>query len=585
MFNNNFYNDYSDYAEGITGSMAYYNTISFETTANTTDENNTVFSAMTAEYGLDTLMLRILKEAFLEQVPLEIAPHKLQYNKYLKYLSSSVNADSNSEIKEYTNVEYRAVNFVDLMLYSYHQINDTHGDFAIIDSNNLQTRAAYDTEGTYRHYNTAATTKMLNLATGIASLNMDVPNIDALLNGQSQTYDGGHDGTHYQGTPVPKYNEVIAYRIEKTGIAQPGSPTPVAQNFWFFNSKGISSIDFFDTQIKYDKDYTYKIYSYNIVIGLKYRYSNLQLSRVIGQAYEQEREGVTWSGFPATAPVLGSFGTYTGEFAVDSEGNKIEAGFCIEYYDPTTDSTVADLLSEDAYPPVEADISDLATEAQRIVSSIISEDQRPYRANFLVTIQPSIKIMEIPLYEKTQRVLDHLPSYLSITPSFTKDETNRLSFLGSYQSFVEHTYPNTITTADVDVKNHYLHANNMLDTSPIELPTVSRQTSIDIYRIEEKPTSYASFDGHFLRSVDLTATGFDSSYTDIYFYDIVESNKTYYYLFRASNELGMSGYFEEVLSAELVNDGGYKYAIFNTLFEEDFGEDPNIKYLQTDDNY
>ncbi len=39
----------------------------------------------------------------------------------------------------------------------------------------------------------------------------------------------------------------------------------------------------------------------------------------------------------------------------------------------------------------------------------------------------------------------------------------------------------------------------------------------------------------------------------------------------------MTGYFEEVLSAELVNDGGYKYAIFDTLFEEDFGDESFVQ--------
>ena len=550
MFNNNFFTQdgYSDYSESITGSMGYYTTISFETTANTTSEHNNIFAGMAVEYEMDTLLLRLLKEAFLEQTPLEITPHQLQYNKYIKYLSSSAELDSNEEIKEYANIEYRGVNFVDLMLYSYHKIQDIYEDFAIIDSNNLQTRATYDTKGTYRHYNTAAATKMLNFITGISKLNMHITDLSDLLNGKDQAYEGGLE-YHYEGTPVPKYNEVIAYRIEKTGIADPNSATPTSQNFWFFNSKNINSIDFFDTQIKYDKDYTYKIYSYNIVIGLKYRYSGLQLSRVIGQAYEDPHDTT----------------------------EKIESGFCIEYYDPTTDATVNDLLTSETYYSDGAPISDLATEAQRIAYDIQTLDARPYRANFAVTIQPSVKIMEIPVYEKTQRVLDHPPSYMSITPSFTEDDTNRLSFLGSYQSFVPHPYPNTITSEDVNIKNHYLHANNILGGTLIDLPTVSRQSSIDIYRIEQKPTSYESFDGAFLKTIDLTVEGFESSYTDIYFYDMVKSNKKYYYLFRASNELGMAGYFEEVLSAELVNDGGYKYAIFNTLFEEDFGEEQFVE--------
>lgn len=562
FFPASFYDEYGEYSKDITGSMPYYNTVSFTTDANATSPSNELFAQYAHTYGFDTLLLRLLKEAFLEQDPEAIAPHSLEYNKYLEYLSSSVGSDVDQQINEYSNVNYRAVNLVDLLLYSYHKINDSYEDFVVISQNDLQTQAAYDTNGSYRYYNTTATTKFMNATLGTSMVNiLGIANISSLLNSQAQY--NTDPALEYSGTPNPKYNEVIAYRIEKTGITNPDVSTSPSQNFWFFNWQTTSGgdVELFDTQVKYDKDYTYKIYSYNIVVGLKYRYSNLQLSRVIGMAADLDTAS---PGVPGTEGVED----------VDT------SGYCIEYYDPLTDASVNDLISPGIYGPAMEYISDLATEAQRVVKDLWSPESRPYRANFQVTIEPSIKIMEIPVYEKTHRIMDHPPNYVSITPSFTKDDTNRLAFFGSYQQFVEDVYPHTISGADVLQKEQYLNANNMVDSSLIEKPTISPQATIDVYRIQERPTSYTSFDGHFLRTISLTTEEFDAAYTDIYFYDIVKSNTKYYYLFRISNDNGMTGYFEEVLEAELINDGGYKYAIFDTLFEEDFEEESFVETLK-----
>jgi len=549
LFGSNFYNDYIDYNAEITGSIPYYTKISF------TKASAGSISKMIRLHEMDTRLLRILKEAFLEQTPEVFAPHAVQYNKYIKYLSSSVDSSVNDEIKEFKNVEYRAVNLIDLLLYSYKESNDLYEDFIIIDDKNLESMASYDTKGVYRYTNTFATMKTLDLAVALNSLYNNTNTITTLLNGQEQN---ASPQDIYAGPPVEKYHETLAYRIEKIGISSAGESEEVLQNFWFFNTDTTDDFQFFDSQIRYDKDYTYKVYSYNMVIGLKYAYSNLQLSRVIGQAFEDD-----------PGPIE----------------ERVPSGYCIEYYNPYTDEAVNDMLSADADPPPYGSavpaISALASAAQRVAFDLQSEDSKPYRAQFLVTLQPSIKIIEMPLYEKKLRVLDHPPNNVNITPSFVEDDTNRLSFHSSYQTFIEREYPNVISSTDLTVKEHYLNANDLLDSTEIILPTVSRHTNIEVYRIEEKPSAYEDFDDYYIKTIDLTLEDkYNASYNDIYFYDIVSSNKKYYYLFRIENELGMTGYFEEVLEAELINDGGYKYAIFDTLFEEDFGEDSFVQLTQ-----
>ena len=52
--------------------------------------------------------------------------------------------------------------------------------------------------------------------------------------------------------------------------------------------------------------------------------------------------------------------------------------------------------------------------------------------------------------------------------------------------------------------------------------------------------------------------------------------RKFYYAFRVVNENGVGGFLKEVLEAEFVNDGGYRYALFNTLFEEDLAPKTHI---------
>lgn len=64
------------------------------------------------------------------------------------------------------------------------------------------------------------------------------------------------------------YNETIAYKITKydsSGIEM--------QSFWFPNNPDIDIFKFVDTQLKYNKEYIYKIFAYQFVLANKYKQS------------------------------------------------------------------------------------------------------------------------------------------------------------------------------------------------------------------------------------------------------------------------------------------------------------------------
>ncbi len=67
------------------------------------------------------------------------------------------------------------------------------------------------------------------------------------------------------------------YRITK----RRGKSGPVIQNYWISNSNKIDMFNFVDTQIKYDREYEYEVYAYQVVIGAKYAYKNLAISKTL----------------------------------------------------------------------------------------------------------------------------------------------------------------------------------------------------------------------------------------------------------------------------------------------------------------
>jgi hypothetical protein len=72
------------------------------------------------------------------------------------------------------------------------------------------------------------------------------------------------------------HSESVLYRVEKTLADEDGAPTGnTIQNFWFPNTNQIDVARLVDTQVKYGKKYSYRIYAYQLAVNTKYSYSNL----------------------------------------------------------------------------------------------------------------------------------------------------------------------------------------------------------------------------------------------------------------------------------------------------------------------
>ena len=73
------------------------------------------------------------------------------------------------------------------------------------------------------------------------------------------------------------YNETIMYEIVRTG----GDST---QRIFVPNVEDLDIMRYADTQVKYDRDYTYEIYAHQLIVGSSYKYYNFNVSTNAKQA-------------------------------------------------------------------------------------------------------------------------------------------------------------------------------------------------------------------------------------------------------------------------------------------------------------
>jgi hypothetical protein len=74
------------------------------------------------------------------------------------------------------------------------------------------------------------------------------------------------------------YSETVLYRIEKFPSEEGLISGKRIQNIWIPNISEQDLVTYVDTQLKYGEEYTYKVYSYQMVLGSVYKYLNSSIN-------------------------------------------------------------------------------------------------------------------------------------------------------------------------------------------------------------------------------------------------------------------------------------------------------------------
>lgn len=458
----------------------------------------------------DSKMLSALSDAFVQQNSVSISDTAL-----LKEQARYTNSDGIQSLQfSVDNNNFKQIDYLELLTYARNNYNNQNPDCMFIGENNLERLSALDDTGVYRHINTLLSTRALEVVSEMTDkTDLKINNIDDLYSRKNS------------------YQETLAYRIEK--IAGPpagdGRTQNTLQNYWFTNSKDFDRLEFFDSQVKYGTDYTYKIYAYVLVGGYKYEYSDVRITRNIK---------------------CSDAGGY-------SNG--------LEFYDPVTDEATDELYK--------GMTSTTSTSGVGSGSVILTNDD--YMADFNISYEPYLRIIEIPLHEKTLKILDNPPNKINITPFQVLDNSQKIGFITRYDNFSNDVFSKHISSEDEKMAQDYLHAYNMLEQDKIKVSSRSKQSIIEVYRLDRRPNSLQEFDGNLYKTIGLSYE--DSSLIfkrDEIFYDRISVNTKYYYLFRALNQQGIPGRVSEIYEVELINDGGYKFALFNVILESELEQPP-----------
>ena len=460
------------------------------------------FVSSYVEQGFDDKLLNSLNEAFVREEELQTGNISMELGQI--YLSAG---DIVSEVAETTGTEFRQIDYIEFLTYCRDQYTNNNPNTMFIGEKSINRISALDSTGIYRHNSTIKSLSALTYANEVLnSVDFTITSYEDLFSGKEI------------------FNETIAYRIEK--IAGPpagdGRTQNVLQNYWYLNSSVLSDLEFFDSQVKYGTDYTYQVYAYVLVGGYKYNYSDLRVSRG-----------------------LGCSGSYT---------------YGVEFYDPANNETMDRLFDGTNFS---TDFDDSTGGTYGTPAQISSNYQ--YLADFNITYEPSIKLVEVPIYSKTLRILDNPPNRLNITPFQVTDDSQRIGFNFYYDSFNQLPYPSVITETEEQIKEAYLNGKDIAADTKITEKSVSRQANVEIYRLSERPNSLQDFDQNIRASLGFTQT------TETYI-DQIATNQKYYYFFRVVNEQGTPGITSEIYEVELINDGGYKFALFNVILDSELEE-------------
>jgi len=127
-----------------------------------------------------------------------------------------------------------------------------------------------------------------------------------------------------------------------------------------------------------------------------------------------------------------------------------------------------------------------------------------------------------------------------------------------------------------------MFSNNLLPNTEIDKSSVSFPRYLEIFRTDKPPARYEDFDGKLIKKVDLKIENSNHTLKEHIFYDMVDTNKMYYYVFRFVNEHDNPGRPSVVYSASLQDDGGYKYPLFDIYdFDEAKAKNKSAQTVET----
>jgi len=378
------------------------------------------------------------------------------------------------------------------------------------------------------------------------------------------------------------YSEIVFYKIEK--YTSPDAPTPI-QKIWIPNINQVDPIEYVDTQVKYNKSYTYKIHAYSAVIGTKYYYDTstftsnfpvdtsntvevLTAGPNISGIAESSTTAPTFSG-PSTNIGGGGIVTYSGPRTPSTPRGTGYTNFTGGPAAPSDTRASAESVddSDAATISEREDSSDYGLGTSAAAGGTTSATSAEEFFQIDVITEPTVELIRTELFNFSGFILDDPPmipdvkftSYIGIDNKIT---VNMQAQIGEYKN-----KPVILNSEDSDFIDSLRLARGLPAESLITYKTDDETSAFEIYRMEAPPTSYDDFSNNLRTTIStLQRDSFSTIYSwDMSHMDAVIPNKEYYYMIRSVDIHNHKSYPSPVYKIQMVNDSGAIYPLVEVI--------------------
>lgn len=179
------------------------------------------------------------------------------------------------------------------------------------------------------------------------------------------------------------------------------------------------------------------------------------------------------------------------------------------------------------------------------------------KARFRVFSEPSVKIMEVPVFEKSVIIHDNPPIAPEITPIFFRGVNNKVNFFFNSAVGRYRAEPVLFNAGESEIINKYKVAQDISEEEKeIMFETDDTVNRFTLYKMTTKPTSYQDFED-IGESIDIdTDKASSASYLDT-----ISPNRKYYYCLRARDYHNNISYPSVIYEVEIIDDTGSIYPI------------------------
>jgi hypothetical protein len=196
-----------------------------------------------------------------------------------------------------------------------------------------------------------------------------------------------------------------------------------------------------------------------------------------------------------------------------------------------------------------------------------------YEATVEAVCTPSFKIIEVPLFTDQTYVAQDPPMVPFV--SF-HNETNSTNNIEIFLNLAPGEKITDFTTVEAEDDEQVEKMDMMNDGGTPVFRFSSEPGLFEVYRLSEPPMSYSDFSGNKLGEV---RNEIDSS--SILFREFLNSNKKYYYMFRAINSFGLKSNPTPIYEVELVRDAdSSRVDVHAYEFPEVETSQPTLKFQQ-----